>query len=175
MSVTHNAGAVSAQLAAMPARVRDALVNEVSRQAQLVARKMREKAPKFISQLTNSIRVDVDGPLRQVIRPGVDYAETVEDGVKPGGRGLPRFFDPKAAPMQQWLAAKSFAGLKRVRKGTARFTARELELRDRYEGLAHHIRAKGTKAQPYVKPTADEMRQPVETALINAVARALQS
>jgi hypothetical protein len=175
MSVQHNAHAVAVSLAGMGPRVRDALVIEVSRQAQLVARRMRENAPKFISQLTNSIRVDNEGPLRQVVRPGVDYAEAVEGGVKPGGRGLPRFFDPKSAPMQQWLAAKAFAGTRRVRKGTGRFTLRELELRDRYEGLAHHIRVRGVKAQPFVKPTGEQMREPVQSALIGAVQRALQS
>jgi hypothetical protein len=46
-------------------------------------------------------------------------------------------------------------------------------LRDRYYGLAAHIRKHGGKAQPVVEPTAREMAAPVALALRQAVMAAM--
>lgn len=155
----------------------DDVEREVSKEldvlAQTAARRMRQLAPKWRTALTNSIHVSSPQPLVREIRPGVDYAQAVEEGVKPGGKGLPRFFDPASASIVAWLQSKVFAGKGRVRKGTGRFTARELELRDRYEGLAWHIRHKGVKAHPFVAPTAKEMEPTVLSRLDLAVRRVL--
>ena len=141
--------------------------------AQATARKMRELAAKWRTVLTNSVNVSSPSSLVREVSPGAGYAEAVEHGVKPGGKGLPRFFDPAAASIVAWLQSKAFKGLPRVRLGTGRYTARELLLRDRYEGLAWHIRHKGVKAQPFVEPTHKFMEPIVLSRMELAVRRVL--
>lgn len=48
--------------------------------------------------------------------------------------------------------------------------ARSNQLRDRYEALAWHVRHHGTKATPFVEPTAVEMAPKVASALRASVA-----
>lgn len=151
-----------------------ALSAELDVLAQEAARRMRALAPKWRTTLTNSIHVNRPALLVREIRPGTDYAEAVERGVRPGGKGLPRFFDPASRSIVEWLESKAFAGQGRVRRDTARFTARELDLRDRYEGLAWHVRTKGIKAHPFVEPTAKEMEPVVLQRLDAAVARVMR-
>ena len=148
------------------------MASELDVLAQIAARRMRELAPKARTTLTNSITVSAPGPLEREIRPGVFYAPFVEDGIKPGGRGLPRFVADSTG-IVGWLQSTAFSGASRVRKGTGKFTARELELRDRYEGLAWHIRHHGTKAHPFVEPTAREMETQMPKRLDLAVRRVL--
>ncbi|MDH4451363.1 MAG: HK97 gp10 family phage protein [Rhodoferax sp.] len=147
-----------------------ALKAELAVVAQLAARMMRAKAAKWRTTLTQSIDAHQVDDMTWEVKPGVDYAYYVENGVKPGGKGLPRFFDPASKSIVDWLQSKAFVGSPRVRKGTARFTAQEQELRDRYEGLAWHIRHKGTKAQPFAAPTAREM-EPVMLRRMNLAVR----
>lgn len=141
--------------------------------AQMAARTMKRLAAKHRSLLANSIHVSAPNATTREVSPGASYAEAVEKGVKPGGKGLPRFFDPASKNIVDWLQSKAFGAQARVRKGTGRFTARELLLRDRYEGLAWHIRHKGVKAQPFVEPTAKEMEPIVLKRLNLAVRRVL--
>lgn len=153
--------------------VERAVIDELDVLAQMAARRMRRLAPKFRSTLTNSIYVIANDKLTREIAPGVAYAPYVEGGVKPGGKGLPRFFDPASKSIVDWLQSKAFSGAARVRKGTGRFTARELMLRDRYEGLAWHVRRHGARAQPFVAPTAREMEPIVLSRMSLAVRRVL--
>lgn len=141
--------------------------------AQMAARRMRELAPKFQSVLTNSVHVSAPDAMTREVRPGASHAEAMEKGVKAGGKGLPRFFDPASASIVAWLQSKAFTGLARVRNGTGAFSARELLLRDRYEGLAWHVRHKGIKAHPFVEPTAKEMEPVVLRRMDLAVRRVL--
>lgn len=140
------------------------------RLAQETARTMRRLAPKSRSTLTNSIAATQTGPLAWAIGAHVDYAPFVEAGIKPGGKGLPRYFDPKAKSAQDWLAARAFAGRHKPRKHSRALQAQETELRDRYEGLAWHVRHFGVKARPFVGPTLDEMT-PIAIARVNAAVR----
>lgn len=141
--------------------------------AQLAARRMKELAPKWRTALASSIHVSSPDANAREIRPGVDYAEAVEKGVKPGGKGLPLFSDPKSKSIVDWLQSKAFTGQKRVRKNSMGAVMRNLELRDRYEGLAWHVRLFGTKAQPFVEPTAREMEPAVLRRLDLAMRRVL--
>lgn len=155
---------------------------ELAALAQRTARTMQRLAPKSRSILRQSVAVHKTGELEYEIRPGVDSAYYVETGVKPGGKGLPRFFDPASASIVDWLKSKSpskFMGpqtqyKKRApRQGSRVFTAAMLALRDRYEGLAWHVRRHGVKAQPFVEPTAREMAPVVLDRLNLAVRRVL--
>lgn len=175
---------VEAALARVSPDAHAALVSELDVMAQMVARRMKENAPKFRSTLTNSVHVDSPSDLVREIRPGsnVAYAQYVEDGIKPGGKGLPRFFDPKSRSIVDWLQSKAPSGFmgpapsqrKRAsRKGSKVFTAAMLDLRDRYEGLAWHVRHYGVQAQPFVQKTYDEMEPLVRPRLMAAVQAAM--
>lgn len=153
--------------------VERALVAELDVLAQLAARRMRRLAPKWRTTLTNSIAVSAPDAMTREIRPGVAYAPYVEEGIKPGGNGLPRFMDPGSESIVAWLQGKAFAGRGRVRKNSMGAVMRNLELRDRYEGLAWHIRRHGVKAQPFIEPTAKEMEPQVLRRLDLAVRRVL--
>jgi hypothetical protein len=126
--------------------------------------------------LQASIASQQISPLEYEIRPSAAHAPYVEDGVKPGGKGLPRFFDPASASIVQWLQSHPQRG------GTARrtpkfrskaFQAVNVELRDRYEGLAWHVRHHGVKAQAFVQPTHEAMGPMMLSRLDLAVRRVL--
>lgn len=174
MGVQHNAHVAARHLHLRGLAVGRELDDEVTIQAQLVARRMREIVAKFRTHLANSIHVEDRGKQVKFVAPAMDYAEAVEKGVKPGGKGLPRFFDPAAADAVAWLMTKLRGGKRAAKKGSTAFQKAELTLRDAYEGWAWHVRKFGVKAQPYVAPTAREMGAPVARALRNRLVAALR-
>lgn len=145
--------------------------DELAVVAEMVARTMRRLAPKGAnSHLVNSIKTQQINANTWDIGPNEDYAPYVEDGVKPGGKGLPRFFDPAAKSVVDWLKSTAFKGSHKGGMATRALQSQELELRDRYHGLAKHIRQFGVKAQPFVEPTAREM-EPVILKRLGDAAR----
>lgn len=136
-----------------------ALIDELARLAQEAARLMKNRAPKWRSTLTNSIHAVQISSTEWDVGPGVEYSRAVEEGVKPGGKGLPRWSDAGAADIKAWLTSKAFAGRRRARRNSMKAVHENLELRDRYEGLAWHVRHFGVKANPYVAPTVEMMRR----------------
>lgn len=152
------------------------LTDELSTLAQEAVRAMQRLAPKGRSALWASIHADKVSPTEQHVGPGVAHAWYVEEGVKPGGRGLPRFFDPASASMVDWLRAHPAGGKARPKSaplGSRIFQAANLELRDRYEGMAWHIRHYGVKAQPFVGPVAKDMETLMPRRMELAVRRVL--
>jgi hypothetical protein len=145
------------------------------------------------SNLVNSIRPTQVDDLTWDIGPNPDfvgkngerpftYAAYVERGVKPGGKGLPRFFDPKAKSIVDWLESRPpsrFMGPPRqgrkhkAKMGSPALQRDEKDLRSRYFGLFLHVRKFGIKAQPFVEPTAKEMEPVVLTRMNEAVRRVL--
>lgn len=148
------------------------MAGELDVLARMVERRMRQLAPKFRSLLAVGIRVASPEPLVRDIGPTASYAGAQEDGIKPGGKGLPRFSDPASADVVGWLRTKAFSG-RQVRKNTMAAVRANLELRDRYEGLAWHIRHKGIKARPFVKPAFDALEPVIRVRLAAAAERAL--
>jgi hypothetical protein len=142
--------------------------------AQLGVRTMRQKAAKGpTSNLVNSVKADQVEPAAWEIGPHVNYAEAVETGVPAGKKGLPRYFDPQSKSIVDWLKSTAFPGQHKGGMGTKALQDQETELRDRYEGLAWHVRHFGVKAHPFVKPTADEMEPVLLKRLELAVRRVL--
>lgn len=166
------------RLQAMGPAVEREVASELDLMAQLMLRRMRQLAPKDLSTLTNSLGVASPEPLvREVGTTGVAHGWYQEHGVKPGGKGLPRFFDPAANDIKAWLERRAFPGVvggkrrAKPRVGTAAMQARGLELRDRYEGLAWHIRHHGVKARPFVRPAFEQMAGQVPVRIQAAVER----
>lgn len=150
---------------------------EMARLAQETVRTMQRLVPKSRNDLRSSVVETQTGELEYEITATSPHAWYVDKGVKPGGKGLPRFFDPASADIVAWLRGHP-AGGKPARKRTPKFASRafqaaELALRDRYQGLYSHIRQKGVKAQPFVEPTAVVMEPIVLMRLNLAVRRVL--
>jgi len=165
----------SAQAVLSLERVRAAVERELETEldfcAQILARAQRLGAPKFRSLLANSVTVSQPAPLERDVGPTAAYAEAQELGVKPGGKGLPRWANPASADIVAWLRATPFRG---QGAGSSAAAAPQRELRDRYEGLAWHIRRKGVRATPFVARSLDEQRPLIERRLQAAVERAMQ-
>lgn len=177
--ITHNAPQVARRLTGAAGHVQRELAAELKGLSERVAARMRVNAPKFRSTLTNSVVVDAVSPLELVVRPTAAYAINVEKGRKPG-KGLPRFFDPASAAAVAWLESRirgaSLAENPKFRPGrigSKRRTAAEKELRDRYMAWSRHVKSRGIRAQPFVRPTADEFRPIVGPALQAALRRGL--
>lgn len=180
MSRATNADAVAVRLRQAGAAVRAELAGEMEIQAGRVAAEMKRQAPKFRSTTTNSVRSDRVSAEEWLIRPHTDYAKWVVHGRRPG-KGLPRFFDPASASIVAWLEEKLRGARRAVSaryrpasRGTARFTAEELELRDRYWMLSRAVKQRGIKPNDFVKRTADQVRGSVPNALLLAVRRGLR-
>lgn len=150
----------------------NAMVDELSKLAQEAVNFMKMQAPKWRSTLTNSIRADKVAENEWSIGPGVDYGRAVEEGRGPG-KGLPRWSDPAAADIVAWLTTKVFAGRRRARRTSMKSVHENLELRDRYQGLAWHVRHKGIKAHPFAAPTLDMMERAFPARLELAARRYL--
>lgn len=176
MKLETNADQVALRMKAASSAVTDELRRAGPQLAERLAAEMRRRAPKGVrSTLANSVRVQRMGPYEFLVKPDVAYAVNVEKGRKPG-KGLPRFFDPAAASAVAWLqgmlgAAARAANPKyrRGRLGSRRRTAEEQDLRDRYFMWSRSVKARGIKAQPFVKPTADALRAEVQAGLVAAV------
>lgn len=176
--LTHNADRAALRLHAASDHIRTELQRALPELAQRAAAEMRRQAPKGSrSTLANSIgavQEDASG-LRWQVFPTADYAKWVHAGRKPG-KGLPRFFDPASASVVAWLEsrigdAKRLVNPKwrRARAGTARRSADELELRDRYMALSRAVKARGIKADPFVTRTAAAVQKSTVDGLVLAV------
>lgn len=158
MAATTNIHQVTASMTAAGDGLERSLCDELARLAQHAVVLMKNRAPKWRSTLTNSIHAEQVSAVEWHAGPGVDYAQAVEEGRGPG-KGLPRWSDPDAADIKAWLTSKAFAGRRRARRNSMKAVHEDLELRDRYQGLAWHVLHHGVKAHPYVKPTAELMRR----------------
>lgn len=174
--VKHNAHEIAFVIGQTSPAIERELQDEFAQQVQAVARKMREKASAndFRGTLRDSVHVETRGHLDAFVAPGVGYGVYRETGTRPG-RGLPRFSDPAAGDIIRWLESKAFAGRRAPRRTSMKAVQRNLELRDRYQGLSWHIFHHGTKASPFVEPTALEMAPVVAEGLRAAVQRGIAS
>ena len=171
-STVHNVQRVTLAIQAEGEGLVRALTDEMAQLAQEAVRFMKNRAPKWRSTLTNSIHAEMVDPTSWRIGPGVAYGRAVEEGRGPG-KSLPRWSDPAAADIKAWLTSKVFKGRKRARKGTMGVVREDLELRDRYQGLAWHVRHKGIKAHPFAAPTLDMMERTFPARLELAARRFL--
>lgn len=123
--------------------------------AQAMRRRLAANRTAAFSTLLNSVKTYAESELRRLVAPGVNYARMVEEGTGPAG-GKARYFpNPKA--LEPWIKLRARITYTR-RAGSRKRRQQEDEVRDRAWGLARFIAAHGTRAQPFVAPTAVEMR-----------------
>lgn len=141
---------------------------ELDRCAEIVARRMRRHAPKFRSLLALGVRTLKAEPYVRDIGPTAAYAAAQEEGVKPGGKGLPPFDSAEAADMKAWLTSKA-SGMRAAAsaaKGSGAIAA--ISLRDRYYGMAKFLRRSGMKPTPFVAISLQESENEIRERLAAA-------
>jgi HK97 gp10 family phage protein len=143
------------------------------------AREMRARAPKWLTTLTNSIRMSAPAPLVRVIAPGVDYARYVDEGTGPAAGRARYRTEPPVDALIPWIKdhfAQAGAARRQLRWAKAGSQARddqESEVRYRAGALARHLRQYGSKPQPFVLPTVKAMQPQVQEILARGVSSAL--
>ncbi|MCV2349344.1 hypothetical protein [Paucibacter sp. Y2R2-4] len=175
--IQHNAAQVAFRVKATGRAIHAELSAALPTLAQQVTATMRQKAPKDLSLLGNTIRATRRSALEYFVEPTQDYAVYEEKGRKPG-KGLPRF--ALGLPAVEWLRRRLVNAqqalnpkYRKPRKGSRRASEFEQELETRYLAWSRHVRAWGIKPQPFVKPTAEHHRQDVHTTLVAAVQRGI--
>lgn len=120
-----------------PAAMARAMERYVGRAGALLAREAKRElaanGSMGFSTLLNSIRPERPAPLTRDVKAGAAYARHVEDGTRPGYRGL-----PPTRPLAEWL---------RIKHGLS-----EREAKRRAFGLARYLQAHGTAAHPFMRP-----------------------
>lgn len=119
----------------LPQVIENSLDLYLHRSAQEAARMMKDKSPKAFTTNANSILAEKVGRLQYIVAPHTNYGGYLENGTKPH---MP---PPKA--LQPWV--ERVLGL---RDDAAYKAAR---------AIAFSIARRGTRAQPYIQPTADEI------------------
>jgi hypothetical protein len=148
IQIIHNAGDIAEAVAKKPEAVLREVDKALERGAIEVSREARRRAPKFRTELTNSIQIDAR-TLEYTIRANAGYAAYREQGTGPGGR-------PPLKEMLDWIR------LKRITPADPRMTVR---------GLAHLLRRsiarKGSQATPFFRPALEAKRDRL-TELVEA-------
>lgn len=149
MKVTVDSEQVRRTFSAYPAQSVRVLHRLIESSAIDVQRKMREEAPVGATgDLRRSIKYRMDRVnLGAEIWPDISYAPYVESGTRPHWTSI-----KEGTSLRKWAKHKGFdeAGM------------RNLQL---------SIAAKGTKANPFVKPTFDTMKPRVERDIISGFGR----
>ena len=130
----------------------------LDRAEQEVAREMRVEAPKDYSSLANSIRAYRQADLDRLVAPSVGYGRMVEEGTKAG-------YWPNIGILMDYINTPGRRGFRLAKAGSKRRVSQANEIRERAGGLARYIHAHGTKAHPFVVPTAEKMKSRVHQLL----------
>lgn len=127
--------------------------------AQMIARTAKRNASQrmLFGNLTNSIVVERVGELHFRVQTGVNHARAVEEGTGPAA-GRQRYF-PNVQSLEQHIRqSRHMRGFNTWSRSKRKRATQERAIRDRAWGLAWHILDKGTKAYPYMAPSAEEHR-----------------
>lgn len=128
----------------------------ISRIVAGITRTARINAPKAFSTLTQSIIGRRLSPLHGEVVAGVNYAEYVEDGRKPGKMPPPEnIFD--------WLVVKNIHP-----------EDPHMDTGDLAWAIAQSIAREGTKPQPYLKPALDSHHADAVKRVDAAIEKTLQ-
>lgn len=159
---------VMAALNGAPETMRSAMDVALARGAEEMARAAREAAPKSLSTLANSIRVDRVGDLHYEIAPGVNYARAVEEGTGPAA-GRPKYY-PNPDGLKQYIETTPRArGFEWAKRGSGKREAQRYDIWHRSRAMAWWIYQHGTRAQPYMRPAFDATRERVRDLVVTSM------
>jgi hypothetical protein len=137
LSIDHNIPNVAAAIAAAPAAILRATSQELRNASNRLATRMKRAAPKFRSELANSVLPVAIAPLEHHVRAAKHYATDVEEGTRGGGL-VP------ISTLEQWIKAKRITPR---RPGMTTLQLAHL--------IQQGITAHGTKAQPFARPSLE--------------------
>lgn len=169
LGISLDSKAAKAAFEKAPAVMNRALSRYLDRAGDEVAREARNKAAEHddIGALKQSIRTYKRSELERLVAPSVNYARAVEEGTKPG-------YWPNIGALIDWINSPKQRGFTLAKPGTKRRLSQALEIRDRASGLARFIHAHGTKAHPFMAPTAEKMKSRVHQLLREGAAAGVQ-
>lgn len=143
----------------------------LGRGAGEIAEEAKRRAPKSLSQLTNSIISAKVDDLTYEVRAGTLHAAYVEQGTGPAA-GRPKYYpdpDNLIVYLMTHPKARRF-DWKRSERGRLE---QEMSLVRRAQAFAWWIYQHGTKAQPYMAPAVEMKRGAVEVYVRQAVDRGI--
>lgn len=120
-----------------------------------IARNARLAAPKFRTTLASSIMVTMINQLEGVTGPSTNYGEFAERGSGPGGY-------PPLQDMIDWVQTKNIQS-----------ADPDMSVRDLAFIIRRSIGRKGTPAQPYLIPAAEQYEAQTRANIDQAIDRAL--
>lgn len=144
LKIDHNIAGIADAIKAAPALFLRATSAELLNGSRRLATRMKRAAPKFRTELTNSILPLSVGPLEHHVRAGKNYASYVEEGTSGGGLA-------PVSTLEQWIQAK---GIKPRDPGTTPLQLAYL--------IQQSITAHGSKAQPFAQPSLDAEKPLIE-------------
>lgn len=150
-----SAASFNAALALAPDILEKHMGRATRRSLLEISRQARRDAPKAFTELASSIQIETLGPLEGITGPSVDYGEMVEKGTGPGGF-------PSIDTMLDWIQVKGIV-------------PENFEVTDHQLAylLQQSIGEKGTPAQPYLEPAAEQLSGNVTRHYDQALDRAL--
>jgi hypothetical protein len=156
----------------LPAELRDELQVDLDTAGQLVAAEMLVAAPGGpTSNLKQSIKMDQESETSRWVGPHVAHGIYVELGTGPAAGRAPYF--PNPANLESWVKFRGGISLRNTKLGSARRQGQMDEIRDRAWALARYLARVGTRAQPFVQPTAEKTAPRVAAILQGGVERVL--
>ena len=120
-----------------------------------VQRELRDRDSIVFTTLLLSIHAETPFAGARDVKAGVKYARYVEEGTKPGYRGL-----PPTRPLAEWMRI--------------RFNLTEREAKSRAFGLARFIQIHGTKAHPFFRPAYDKTQSRLFSILRDGAAEGVR-
>lgn len=152
-----------------PAVMNRTLSRYLDRAAQEVTDEARRKAAEHdnYGALKQSIKFYKRGDLERLVAPSVNYARMVEQGTKAG-------YWPNIGALMDWINTPGRRGFRLAKAGSKKRLSQAMELRERAGGLARFIHAHGTKAHPFMAPTAEKMESRVHQLLREGAAAGVQ-
>lgn len=157
---------VRAGLAKAPDVLHRYIDGGLSQGAQAIAAEAKERAPKSLSNLWNSILAAPAGPLRHEVRAGVMHAAYVEHGTGPAV-GKPKYYPNPDNLLQYLMTSPRARGFKRFKRSDRGRLEQEMGLVRRAQAFAWWIYQHGTKPQPFMAPAAEAKRDAC-TAFVRA-------
>lgn len=158
MNLVIDADKLMEALIRQPTKLKKNLDAAITRVLYLFARAARQKAPKAMSTLVNSIGVNRQSALEGTVGPSVNYGAAVELGT--GLHGPSGTSDNKMPPVQNiqdWISVVRVSSLKYA------------DPRDLAWAIAKSIAVLGTPAQPYMAPAFEENKARAEQLLDAAI------
>jgi HK97 gp10 family phage protein len=157
ITVHLDAAALRRGLKKLPRVMRRHIGAAVAQSAAEIAVEAKDRAPKSLSNLVNSIVAAREDDWAWVVRPGVQYAAHVEYGTGPAA-GKAKYYPNPDNLLQYLMTSPKARGFSRFKRSERGRLEQEMALARRAQAFAWWIYQRGTKAQPFMGPAVEAKR-----------------